>query len=306
MSTTQSWLEIIKPPSKKAPAGTQRSGGDGMNERGEITVGVQSSGGASEEKGTKMNLKQIKEKAKKHMHMCVECGCMECTCGAKKDMKAENHEFKSWYAIHKDSLKNGPRNPLDDPKSHAMPKRSPSNTSPNVKDMSPKEPSLLSKIFNRKPKLATPRNPLDETLNEAGIETAQDNDPKYSRDFEADRINYQFDNVFRNKFANPYLITTAVAAILERFSINCPVMHPSGRSESFVLHIHSHAGADAFVYIAIERDGRGQYDAFVQLVDAAGLAALHNLVHVHEHEDAPVLPDSPSKWILQQRHTGNI
>ena len=304
MSTTQSWLEIIKPPSKKAPAGPQRSGGDGMSERdvkssnvsdrplmvvgerGGITVGVQSSGGASEEKGSKMNLKQIKEKAKKHMHMCVECGCMECSCGSKKDMKAEDYKTSSGIKVVQ-------------PETHPMPKAPKSNASPNVKDMSPKKPGLFSGMFKKK--LAAPKNPLDEA-----IETAQDNDPKYSRDFEADRINYQFDNVFRNKFANPYLITTAVAAILERFSINCPVMHPSGRSESFVLHIHSHAGADAFVYIAIERDGRGQYDAFVQLVDAAGLAALHNLVHVHEHGDTPVLPDSPSKWILQQRHTGNI
>ena len=225
MSSTVSYLEIIKPPSKNPQAGSQRSGGDGMYEvdipadlsakklmivgnRGGAPGFAQSSGGASESKGKPMSVKKVLEKAKSR-------------------------------------------------------------------------------------------------INEAGIEMGQDNDPKYSREHEVDRINYQFDNVFRNKFANPYLIVNAVAAILERFSINCPVMDPSGRSEVFVLHIHSNTGTDAFVYIAIERDGRGQYDAFVQMVDAGGLAALHGVVHAHEHE-VPTLPDYPSHWTLLQRHTGNI
>jgi hypothetical protein len=142
-------------------------------------------------------------------------------------------------------------------------------------------------------------------LNEAGIEMAQDNDPKYSRDTDADRINYQFDNVFRNKFSNPYLIVNAVAAILERFSIKCPVINPSGRSEIFVLHIRS-IDTDAFVYIAIERDGRGQFDAFVQLVDSAGLQMLMKHHNDHEEEENEGLPEYPSHYILQQRHTGNI
>jgi len=210
MSTTVSYMEIIKPPSRNPAAGSQRSGGDGVNERGGAPEFAQSSGGASESKGKAMSVKKVLEKAKSR-------------------------------------------------------------------------------------------------INEAGIEMGQDNDPKYSRESEVDRINYQFDNVFRNKFTNPYLVVNAVSAILERFSINCPVLNPSGRSEVFVLHVHSKAGTDAFVYVAIERDGRGHYDAYVQMVDAAGLAALHSIVDMHEQDhEEPTLPDYPSHWTLLQRHTGNI
>ena len=111
-------------------------------------------------------------------------------------------------------------------------------------------------------------------LTEAGIATADDNDPKYGTD-EVSRINYQFDNVFKNSFTNPYLIVNAVSAILERFSIQMPVIDPSGRNEVHVLHIHQEEG-DLFVYIAIERNGRGHYDAFVQLVDKEGLSVLQS------------------------------
>jgi hypothetical protein len=112
-------------------------------------------------------------------------------------------------------------------------------------------------------------------LTEAGIATANDNDPKYGTD-EVSRINYQFDNVFRNSFTNPYLIVNAVSAILERFSIKIPVIDPSGRSEVHVLHIYQEEEGDLFVYIAIERNGRGYYDAFVQLVDKEGLSVLQS------------------------------
>ena len=131
-----------------------------------------------------------------------------------------------------------------------------------------------SKCACKKIQEDTKENFEEIELNEAGIATADDNDPKYGTD-EVSRINYQFDNVFKNSFTNPYLIVNAVSAILERFSIQMPVIDPSGRNEVHVLHIHQEEG-DLFVYIAIERNGRGHYDAFVQLVDKEGLSVLQS------------------------------
>jgi hypothetical protein len=322
MNTTVSDMEIINPPSRKIKAGAQPNGGypsmrEVMNrpktgdlsskklmivgQRGGITVGVQSSGGASEEKETKMKLKQIKEKTKKHMQMCVECGCSECSCGAKKKMEentiarkaaaALKKSEKRYMAIKKSAEKIMAKHHDDHETSHHD----------HNDDL-----DYIHGLRDRHGSISPNWGKRSHALAEAGLETSQENLPPYNMmpDSEFKRINYQFNEVFRHKFANPYLIVNAVRAILERFSINCPVMNPSGRSEVMVLHVHSKV-VEGFVYIAIERDGRGHYDAFVQMVDELGLAMLHNLVQVHE-EESNELPDYPTKWILQQRHTGNI
>jgi len=329
MNTTVSDMEIIKPPSKKPGAGPlpldgypsmrevtkpsklvarfgSRSAGNiaqsGVSEKVHDKCGTSDCCQKCDTGKSKMKIKKILEKAKHKTKlketMCNECGMYESKCKCIMKEEAEQvDEAKDYYVRHPETKKligfisQNKRGRWNAVVSHLGLDHSTSH--PTSKEAAEGVLALHKKLKK------------EVELNEAGIEMGQDNDPKYSRESEVDRINYQFDNVFRNKFANPYLIVNAVTAILERFSINCPVMNPSGKSEVFVLHIHSKTGTNAFVYIAIERDGRGQYDAFVQMVDEAGLAALHGVVHAHESE-APTLPDYPTHWILQQRHTGNI
>ena len=61
---------------------------------------------------------------------------------------------------------------------------------------------------------------------------------------------------------------------------------------------------DGYVYVGIERDGHGHYDAVVQLVDESGLALMQSAHDALKEKEE--LPEYPTKWILQQRHTGNI
>lgn len=129
-------------------------------------------------------------------------------------------------------------------------------------------------------------------------------DLAYNGSSDVERINYQLDCVFKNKFANPYLIVTAVNAVLERFGINMPAMTPSGRNESYVYHIHG-GTTDLYLYVCIERDEQGHYDAFAQVVDKHGLSALIHKEHEHDEHEEETLPEYPSHFILQARHSAD-
>jgi len=272
-----------------------------VGSRGGASGFAQSSGGASEEtKGkSKMNIKKILEKAKTKSKleetMCNECGVYESKCACKKMQEDTKENFEEmnlhvspeqhdkstntvYHIVHHDDKEIGTigTNAKEHIAKHGKWGFEDIHGYGRRRD----EPMLHSKddaikaLANRHAEHMQKMVKEEIKLNEAGIETADDNNPKYGTD-EVSRINYQFDNVFKNSFTNPYLIVNAVSAILERFSIQMPVIDPSGRNEIHVLHIHQEEG-DLFVYIAIERNGRGHYDAFVQLVDKEGLSVLQS------------------------------
>ena len=115
----------------------------------------------------------------------------------------------------------------------------------------------------------------------------------------ADRMNQMFDQVIDGKFANQYLVFQACRAILEKFGINLPMLEDQSDDE-FIFEVE---GTGYFLYIAVDRDDRGMYDAYAQIVTEDEL---------HEIEEmdfsTPELTDDQiqSHWLRQQRHVGNI
>jgi hypothetical protein len=132
------------------------------------------------------------------------------------------------------------------------------------------------------------------------------------------QINYQFDHVLRGKFANPYVIIHAIRSILERFSINLPMLDDiNGTTQEFTFSIaeeevatgdEAHTGL--FLYILIELDDRGHYEGFAQLVNLEELELLQNIDdvalahHVVDSEEEQILPYT-SNYLRQTRRTAD-
>jgi hypothetical protein len=119
-----------------------------------------------------------------------------------------------------------------------------------------------------------------------------------------DQINYALEEVLHGKFANPYIIVTDVRAVLERFSMNLPMLDEvDGTSQEFIFQIDEEqvGGAEhkssLYLYMIVDLDDRGHYDGFAQIVDEHELHELQNMDETEEdHEELPV--HNPVRQIL--------
>jgi hypothetical protein len=122
-------------------------------------------------------------------------------------------------------------------------------------------------------------------------------------DSELGRINSRFDQVLDGKFALPILIIQAIRAILEQHNLTLPILEIDPEEDEFIFKIIRHDLEDLYLYIAIDRDDRGHYDGYAQIVDEDELNALEDMdMDTDELEDNEI----ESSWFKQQRHTGNI
>jgi hypothetical protein len=120
-----------------------------------------------------------------------------------------------------------------------------------------------------------------------------------------DQINYALEEVLHGKFANPYIIVTDVRAVLERFSMNLPMIGDiDGNSQEFIFEIDQEQVGNGeenksslYLYLIIDLDDRGHYDGFAQIVDEHELHELQNMDETEiEHEEIPV--HNPVRQIL--------
>jgi len=155
-----------------------------------------------------------------------------------------------------------------------------------------------------------PRKKFLGIFEHGSIEMAQDNDPMKYGTTEIDRINYQFDEVFSRPFANPFLAVHAARAILERFSLNMPMLEMDGLDEEWVFEITNQRLRGQYLYLAISPDVRGHFDAYAQIVNEEELHMLENMSDEefeeytgHHFDEIPESEFHPSHFLVQARHS---
>jgi len=119
-------------------------------------------------------------------------------------------------------------------------------------------------------------------------------------------LNKQFDDILSHKFSTEYVAMTAVRAILERFSINLPMLHPSPINMEYTFHIQNETNSECYLYIVLEKDIRGHVDIFAQVVDGDELDALKHM-NIRTPDVIPpgqILPYT-SNYLRQTRRTSD-
>ncbi|CAB4124292.1 hypothetical protein UFOVP49_130 [uncultured Caudovirales phage] len=115
-----------------------------------------------------------------------------------------------------------------------------------------------------------------------------------------DLLNSQFDSVLAGKFANGHLVIQTIRAILEKFGLQLPIIEVTGEDDVFVFEINDNP--DLYLYIAIDKDNRGHFDVYAQIVDEDELEELDDLdVSSDELEDE----DLSSTYLRQTRRTAD-
>lgn len=116
---------------------------------------------------------------------------------------------------------------------------------------------------------------------------------------ELDQINFEFDTLLAKKFADKHLIAQTIRHILEKYGILMPLLDMS--EDEYLFALEKDGVDELYLYIVIDEDEMGNWDAYAQIVDNDELDMLSDM----DISDEKVETTYPSPFILRVRHSAD-